>query len=436
MQRFFPLSSSEGTVGPRSGIRDSALLVFIALGMSIEFDLIGRLTLADVLCAALLPFLWVSRWRSLASDRRYAMILILAVFWFAGAAVTDIVRATPSDDLARGWAKIVFFMIDFVAVSCLIRNRIEKAILFVLFVAISSVIKIALGVGGVEFGDEVFGTAWKFGYGMLFAEICFLVAVYFNKRGMPKTSYLLPFFSGALSLILNARNLFAVTILSLIIGIFRRPGTKLSRENLIIYIILGLLSLYGVMGIYKYAASSGALGFEAQAKYELQATSNLGLIAGRSEVLASTMAIKDSPIIGHGSWARDMRYRDFMVEKLGDAGVLIQGDPYGTDLIPTHSHLFGAWVEAGLAGGIFWGYILVLSVMALLKITQSPIDLTPFVALICLQFAWDIFFSPFGLDRRVMDAGWITLIVIVLRANPNGSAVIIDQGRRAQPVSV
>lgn len=34
-------------------------------------------------------------------------------------------------------------------------------------------------------------------------------------------------------------------------------------------------------------------------------------------------------------------------------------------LIPSHSHLFGAWVDHGILGGIFWSYMLYIMIKAM-----------------------------------------------------------------------
>jgi hypothetical protein len=70
------------------------------------------------------------------------------------------------------------------------------------------------------------------------------------------------------------------------------------------------------------------------------------------------------------------------------------------DLIPTHSFLLGAWVEAGLLGAIFWAWVIILPVRVLLRphsLTDFPI---PLIAFIAFLFIWDILFSPFGSMAR------------------------------------
>ena len=58
------------------------------------------------------------------------------------------------------------------------------------------------------------------------------------------------------------------------------------------------LAMVGTLQLYDVAASEGWLGADAQAKY-LQQSGALGvLVGGRSEVLVSSQAVIDSPILG------------------------------------------------------------------------------------------------------------------------------------------
>ena len=50
-------------------------------------------------------------------------------------------------------------------------------------------------------------------------------------------------------------------------------------------------------------------GEDVQKKYQMEASGKYGvLLGGRTELLASLPAVYDSPILGHGSWAKDRIY--------------------------------------------------------------------------------------------------------------------------------
>ncbi|MHA1569773.1 MAG: O-antigen ligase family protein, partial [Alphaproteobacteria bacterium] len=146
-------------------------------------------------------------------------------------------------------------------------------------------------------------------------------------------------------------------------------------------------------------------------KYRRQTETGLGFfLGGRTEILISAIAIKDSPFIGHGSWAKDPYY----------ASLLLQYRPeltsvYESGLIPTHSFLFGAWVEAGVVGAIFWLWIWILNARALGRVFTIREPLVPLFGLIGIVMAWDIIFSPYGAERRFIVPFYVVLAMFLLQ---------------------
>src|SRR5258708_14335741 len=82
------------------------------------------------------------------------------------------------------------------------------------------------------------------------------------------------------------------------------------------------------------------------------------LLAGRNEFLAAGSAIRDSPFIGHGSWAKDPKYKAILYDRLAELGYRKMGPELESDVIPSHSYVFGAWVESGILGAVFWCWAL------------------------------------------------------------------------------
>ncbi len=379
-------------------------LALCAAGLVGEVTLIGRLTFADVLLAVVLP-LAITRIARVGCSPPAKQFYIFAGIWFVGAVATDVIRHTPAEDIARGWSKIVFFIVNFTSINFLVDAKRRRLIAFIALLAVAAAVRLRMGVDEFGFGVESFGGAWKFGYGLLLAEAALLVSAFLLSYPLTRLAGMsLPFADAAINVALNARNLFGLTALSalaLVLTAGRRRA--LSPRFVATMGAAALIGGWGLISIYGYAASSGLMGIDAKDKYELQASGSLGiLLGGRRESLASTQAILDSPIIGHGSWARDITYVELMVTRLEEAGYEMQGDPFADDLIPSHSHLLGAWVEAGILGAVFWAWAAWVTVRGLQAAILRPTPLTGFVVFIGLSLLWDILFSPFGLERRVV----------------------------------
>jgi hypothetical protein len=84
-----------------------------------------------------------------------------------------------------------------------------------------------------------------------------------------------------------------------------------------------------------------------------------------------------------------------------------------TDLIPAHSHIFQAWVWAGMLGAIFWIMILGFIIKVFIQSNRFPNNLYIFVIFFSIGAIWDIFFSPFG---SIMRLRWAFQLIIFITA--------------------
>jgi O-antigen ligase len=166
------------------------------------------------------------------------------------------------------------------------------------------------------------------------------------------------------------------------------------------------------------ASSFGLLGEEAQNKNEVQAKAKGGLLlGGRPEILVSSRAVLDSPILGHGSGAKDQKYVEMLNDLQAEYGApvnLSYATKVGGGLIPTHSHLMGAWVQAGILGAILWFYLFFLAVKGIIRASSVRPALAPIIVFILTGLLWDILFSPFSNTRRVMVSMAIVIILDLL----------------------
>lgn len=178
---------------------------------------------------------------------------------------------------------------------------------------------------------------------------------------------------------------------------------------------------------YAYAAESEWLSERATSRFEAQVEdAEVPLvIAGRSEALVYFEAILDSVLIGHGSWPENSYYAEKLVDERYEHGLSTNRAKPKDASVPIHSHFFGGWIEAGLVGGIYWAYIVVLIVKSLLRSSFGISHMRPLYLYGAVLLLWDVFFSPFSGFRRLETA---FLIVIVLRS-------LLQRGTRSTNIS-
>ncbi|WP_198341616.1 hypothetical protein [Perlucidibaca aquatica] len=401
---------------------DFLVLLLPSLGL-LKFSLIGELFFNEVLLVLLLPFMASSALASI-KIRRIFIILIMALLWLMSQIVTDIYRGTVTEDFLRGWSKIIFFMASLISLAVLISTPKRVFLWFA-----GCIVPLFFRSIGAFSGD--FFTVWKFGTGAAILSLISLPWIYmfFKDQYDKKSLFVIAgfyFFIGILSFFFNSRSFAGLSILTgLIILIFSRYKWKtLGTRSIILGSILIAFVGLVILQIYSVGSSEGIFGEVAKQKYEMQKSSNnqglIGLVVGgRSEILVSTEAIFDSPVLGHGSWAKDFKYTALYQELLWEKTLINENSLNASasvdGLIPSHSYLFGAWVEAGLLGGIFWIYIFLISIFRVLPAIFLVGNGVALIALLALPgWIWNIFFSPFGANVRVDAAAVIVIFSVVM----------------------
>jgi hypothetical protein len=224
----------------------------------------------------------------------------------------------------------------------------------------------------------------------------------------------------------DCRSLAAITFLAGVFSVFHMSMAagrrRLGRLRLAFLAFTVGCGLWGFTQIYSHYAEQGVFGDYAQRKLEAQTSGTGGLLlGGRGEILASSQAIFDSPLLGHGSWPRDPVYAALLAQRRADLGYreLDHSTAARDDLIPTHSHIFGAWVEAGFAGGLFWLFVVGFTIHTLFKVSGSE-TLLPIYAFAGFSLLWDIFFSPLGMPTRYTSPYFMAAMVVLaaLRVSP------------------
>ena len=414
------VSSTPAIAAPRRrlSIGLAELFLFVApLMQFVQLHVMGVLSGTDILLLLAFPLVLLRNLRQLR-QRQVFMILLLGLGWLISQVITDLIRDTPPVDFLRGWSKIGLTLTHFTTIYLLTYRSRRRFLLFGFGFIAGQLLTLRINPG-VFFA----ASPWKFGYCGPVTLVVFLLTStlpYFRRR---KMLVLLAAVAIALiNLFMGARG---VALISLLAGIYafslRRAGAvRLRGSRLLFTLGVVLLSGWIFMSFYSYLAQSGELGATAQSQYETQGSGEGGvLLGGRSEILSSAMAIFDSPIIGHGSWARDPKYKFILEERrreLGYARVGVMSD----DLIPTHSHIFGAWVEAGVMGAVFWFYIFCIVLRIMMKAPGSE-PILPICIFVSIAMLWNILFSPYGADMRVVFAYFAAGILL------------LDQLRRDQP---
>jgi hypothetical protein len=395
------------------------LILILALSTNFNVRLVGSLPLAEFLVVPLTPILIVLYSRSIFK-RGMTVIFVLMGLWLLGQVLTDIYRGTKAVDWMRGDAAIIFFAMDLACLAALLERNDRRKVVFLTGIAIGSMLSVLL-----QPPEE--RDIWKFGYSYGTMMLVILISCYFfRRRRYMVTGVLFVGLVGA-NVVFNYRSpilfllVLAVLVLPVIperIGPMRLLPRGGSFARVAVLAAMALGAGTASAALIHWATSIGVAGEEAQAKNLVQEQSKQGiLLGGRPEILVSSRAVMDSPILGHGSWAKDMKYvemlNDIQVEN-GFQSELEDIESKSEDVIPAHSHIMGAWVWAGVLGAIFWGYIFWLVLKSTVAVSSMRPPLAPIYAWLIVWYIWAIPFSPFGGPDRIIEAGTIVIMVDLL----------------------
>ena len=435
-------TGSAGAAGFPPGLRHAggsgkrlALVAFVTPTLVwMEFSAVGRIFVPELVLIGLLPFLLMTRGRMLA-DPLPRTFLVLAALWLASQVLTDLVRETDFRDYSRGWAKIAFTAANFCSLYMLLHGSRRRIVLFALGLAVGGFLSFLLNPSA--FAED---HPWKFGIGPPAALLAALASLWPPIRRVPFLPALPLLAVGAYSMAVGFRSLAGIALLASIYLLVQQIAGRRHRRPVapspgraLLFFAAGVALTAVVLKVYEQAAARGYVSERARWTYERQDSGSFGiLLGGRSEIYASARAVVDSPFIGHGSWARDAGYAARVLELRLLGYDLHSSTRLDSDLIPTHSHLMGGWVEAGILGAVFWLWVLLLvfRVLSNLYLIREPLG--PLIAFIGIMMLWDVVFSPFGAERRLtlpfdvvlMMFAWDVLRARLPREGADGSGLL------------
>jgi hypothetical protein len=383
-----------------------AFSIMVPLVQAVELQMAGTLLASDVLLLAVLPIALLRHPERLR-QRPVPMVLTLGFFWFVAQIVTDLIRNSASEDYFRGWLKICFVLVNFAVVWVVICAHRRRFVLYGIGLAVGTILSFYTHPSG-----DAMRSPWKFALGIPITMLVAMLAARSKKHRY--VGILLPLTVMAIVHVFeDFRILAVICFIAAVYSLFLTSpkGAHFGRFRLTMLTLTIASGIAAFDLVYSHYAQLGVFGEYAQRKLEAQSGEGGLLLGGRSEILASSQAILDSPFLGHGSWARDPTYAAILDSRRAELGYKRFQAGKNDDLIPTHSYVFGSWVEAGIAGGTFWLFVLGFTLYAILGASGTE-PLLPLFAFAGLMLSWDILFSPLGTPTRFVAPYFMAAMVL------------------------
>lgn len=415
---------------------NSSLVAFLlGLGTRLQVQVIGYLPLSEIAILLASPFL-LSRMTSRDALRPTRLLLPMALLWTLNTIVSDVVNQTQWSLAARGLARPVVFIFCIPFCSWFFSSDTRRKLLWFFIGCIPSLVLSAYVLrGGVHEGRAITTGAvqitWESHWcGVPYVITLAIMLLYYRVK--PARGYLAGLFTGALNIYMGSRSAGGVMILGVgsclarNLTSSRRAIGRLTLRKMTplqaipAMIVLAMVAIITLEG-YKWAAQSGALGNRARAKYEMQVRGKYGLVAtGRADAFAGLLAIAESPLVGYGSWPADKK--GFYTRMCEFFEMKPEKNHYSTGypLIPSHSHLTQAWVQNGVFGGLFWGYVLYVLALSFFRPMLHERELRMWACAVSMSTAWAVLFSP--ISDRLTTA--LVLAVLAREMVPLATAVL------------
>jgi O-antigen ligase len=335
--------------------------------------------------------------------------------------LSDLVNHTEMNNMLRGWAALTVAIIMFTFMFRMFDDTPKVIVAFM----IAEVIRLILfGQSNLEQDTADLAesySAFKFRIAPITNNIILLLTYYLYDRRKDKLTVAVFVLYGLMCVGLDYRSNGLFYLFTGLIILFRKQLMNMTLARKIGLTLLVGITFQILFMIYVNAVLSGAFGGR-HADTQLKETGNpynpFSLISqGRGEFFVAIEAIKDAPILGHGSWAidKDNHYRMMMFKDM-DAGKFRENTQNNTGVIPSHSVLLGAWLYAGIAGFLAMLYIFVLVLKrAFSLIKDSRAMETPYYPLIVLytvQLIWTFPFSPLPQIRNIIPT-FIAFIITI-----------------------
>jgi hypothetical protein len=356
---------------------------------------VGQLKLNEVIVLLFLPFYYrsneFSRYNLLGKITLTLLILLVCQI------VTDIfvVESAPSDYL-RGWSQTIISLASIIFLFKIL-NGYKAITLFIVASAIRLLISDPLGI---DVGSSEM-TFFKFRLAPVITQLLFALAIFLHMKGKTKIIPVLFLVFGLVSLSMDSRSRGLIMILSAILLYLFYTGFKFRRAYVVGGAVILIVIFQSLYIFYVNATLGGSIGGE-HAREQLQRIENPYnpfnlLLTGRGEAFAAIEAIKDAPLFGHGSWAKDETFKYYkIVLKYHDEEYNADKAKVEAGLIPSHSILLGAWVNYGwfaFLAVVYLFYLLMKMAVPLIRQGQAmpiyPIFIPTTIAMI-----WMFLFSP------------------------------------------
>jgi len=371
------------------------------LGEQIQVKLIGTLTASDLFVILYFLFYFVlgNKRKKFLANKEFVKLSKAYLALFLVSVIMEFAVGNQLNNSLKGLAVIVLSYMKLFFLWQVLENHVERIYLYLGSMALMALFFIS-PEEEASISDVLSGEAYSFFKFKIAPRIGEALVIFslLQHRTECKTGMLF-IFAGGLCIILGARSTGLMIMLTGVFGILTIRGRNLSGKTLLKWGIPGGIALYGVYVVYVNAVLSGAI-IGGNSHDQFQRTANPYnpiniLMLGRTELPASTAAIIDKPITGHGAWTVDPGFKYHMIALEASRGEYTDAmESNATNVIPAHSVIMGTGVRNGIIAMCLIVFIIAFVIKRGWLSLNRYNPLTYLVVFSIIQLLWNGMFSP------------------------------------------
>jgi hypothetical protein len=375
-----------------------AVLFATGILLGIPLNLVGNLLVGEPILAIIAAFGLLTNFKNPSFlDRRLIIFAGLFTLSLCVYVATDFLWQTELRDAARGWARFIFLIVDFVGIYVIGRKSRFK--LFPLFIGYM--------VGQVMVWTRPqpdlhwYITAWKHHLCLpiLVGALCLI------RGAMPNIALLT--ITGIISFQIDTRAFGMICFVT---------AALMAARFIVVRRIQRLMPFILLMALLASAFSVSAILDETHDQFgKRQLGSNEMRYAA---ILTAYQTIALHPWFGIGSWKTDFEAASRHRANLIEAGGKHDAETYNQS---GHSQILQTWLEGGPLAALAFFYLLWRMLRALQWTLTRPVDrFLAFAIFVLLNGIWSCLFSPFlGADIRINAAVAIYVCISLAKERTN-----------------
>lgn len=387
-------------VRQKPGLDIFLFALFALYGPSIQ--VFGQLRYVEIVVLAVLGLGFVSALKRVGKwEKIFAGLFLLTAFMQV---ISDLVNHANLDGTLKRSFTYIILPLLIVSIKSISGGSLRRLKWIVGGYCFSFLTVLIIGQSASRFYGEM---PWRLGLGTAATVAVCLIPLWYPRAYRFVGPALLAM--SVVHLLMSGRAMAFITAVAGIITLWgfvrgRPAPSKIRAGSIILVAALGLMGSWLALEGLAMATRAQLFPPEMQFKMEAQMSNPYGLLAaGRPDTAAAIFGISKRPILGFGSTNADPDVMAFYhrLNALSYSDQVSFSDRLWREMSkewelgnPSHSHLFGAWVDAGVLAAISWIVVFGVAFYIAVRSMKWRDPRAPLAILISLFVMWDTIFSP------------------------------------------